>query len=257
MLQPLFDKVDALKAELAGFRPLDPAATKRLREDFMIENTYNTNAIEGSTLTLRETAFVLMDNMTISGKPLSHHLDAVGHRDAFEYIISLTESGAPLSERVIKDIHSLVLVHEPRYKGIYRNVPVIIRGAAHVPPQPYLIAPQIEMLLAEYGNEIHSGKRHPIEIISEFHLKFEGIHPFIDGNGRTGRLLINLELIKNGYLPVDIKFADRDKYYASFDDYFGGKQTPDTLTKLILDYEAAQLERYIEIVKYVNEVEKD
>ena len=257
MLQPLFDKVDGLKAELSKLRPLNPGEIKRLQEDFMIESTYNSNAIEGSTLTLRETALVLVDGMTIAGKPLKHHFEAVGHKEAFEYMIALTERNEPLTERAIKDIHSLVLMDDPMNTGVYRRLSVMIRGAAHMPPQPYLIAPQMEALVAEYAEEINAPKRHPIEIIAEFHLKFEGIHPFIDGNGRTGRLLINLALIKNGYLPVDIKFTDRDKYYASFDDYFGEKQTPNTLTKLILDYEIAELTRYIDIVRYANEVRED
>ena len=257
MLKQLFEKADALKAELASYRPLTPCEVQRLREDFVVEHTYNTNAIEGSSLTLRETAFVLMDNMTIAGKPLSHHLDAVGHKDAFEYMITLTEANEPITERAIKNIHSLVLTQSPQHRGVYRALPVVIRGAAHTPPQPYLIAPQMETLLADYAREISEHKRHPIEIIAEFHLRFEGIHPFIDGNGRTGRLLINLELIKHGYLPVDIKFTDRDKYYSSFDSYFGEAKSPDTLTKMLLDYEIAELERYIQIVKYVNEVRED
>jgi len=251
-MKELFDKVDALITTLAGYRPLDSGALRRLREDFMIENTYNSNAIEGSSLTLRETAFVLMDNMTIAQKPLSHHLDAVGHKDAFEYMITLTERDEPLTERAIKDLHSLVLTHSPQYKGVYRNLPVTIRGAAQTPPPPYLIQPQMEALLAEYPHMLR--KKHTIAAIAEFHLKFEGIHPFIDGNGRTGRLLINLELIKHGFLPIDVKFTDRDTYYSCFDHYFSEKQSPDTFTKMILSYEIAELERYIEIVKYATEV---
>jgi len=253
----LFNRIDALKAELATYRPIDPSGLKRLREDFMIEFTYDSNAIEGSTLTLRETAWVLMDNMTIAGKPLSHHLDAVGHKEAFDYMISLTERGGELTEREIKDLHSIVLMQNQQYKGVYRNVPVIIRGAAHKPPEPYLIAPQMETLLAEYTQEMQQSKRHVLELIAEFHLRFEGIHPFIDGNGRTGRLIINLELIKAGFLPVNIKFTDRDKYYTSFDQYYGNAKTADTLTGMLLGYQIAELERYIEIVKYVNEVRED
>jgi Fic family protein len=129
----------------------------------------------------------------------------------------------------------------------------MIRGAVHTPPQPYLVAPQMETLLADY-NGMKRGKhdKHIVEAIAEFHLRFEGIHPFIDGNGRTGRLIINLELIKAGFLPVDIKFTDRDKYYICFDDYYGEKQTPDTLTELIIGCETAELERYIKIVEYAN-----
>ena len=255
MLQPLFDKVDALKAELAGFRPLDPAAIKRLREDFMIENTYDSNAIEGSTITLRETALILKEDITIAEKPLRMHLDAIGHRDAFEYMISIANPNDKLTERRIKELHALVYTNDALNKGVYRSYPVMIQGASHTPPQPYLVAPKMEALIIEY--EDMKRDKHIIAAIAEFHLRFEGIHPFIDGNGRTGRLIINLELIKAGLLPVNIKFTDRRQYYACFDDYFGEKQTPDTLTKLLLDYEVAELERYIEIVKYVNEVAED
>ena len=248
MLQPLFDKVDALKAELAGFRPLSPGGLRRLREEFMIENTYDSNAIEGSTLTLRETALILKENMTIAEKPLNMHLDAIGHRDAFEYMIAIADAGDKLTERRIKEFHSLVYTNDALNKGVYRPYPVTIMGAAHKPPEPYLVPPQMEALMAEY--EMMKRRMHIVAAIAEFHLRFEGIHPFLDGNGRTGRLIINLELIKAGLLPVNIKFTDRQQYYASLDDYFGEKQTPDTLTKLILNYEIAELTRYIDIVKY-------
>ena len=246
-----FSKVDELKNKLAGLRPLDATAMNRLREDFMIENTYNTNAIEGNKLTLRETALVLQEGMTIAGKPIKDHLEAIGHRDAFEYMISIANDKEPLTEQRIKKMHSLVLMNDAHYKGVYRNVPVMIQGAMHTPPQPYLIAPQMEALIADYGDMKRN--KHIIEAIAEFHLRFEAIHPFIDGNGRTGRLIINLELIKEGYLPVDIKYADRDKYYACFDDFHGEKQTADTLAELITAYAAAELERYIKIVEYANE----
>ena len=259
MSESRFDKelaeLDALKGRLATLQPLNKAEIRRLREDFMIENTYNTNAIEGNKLTLRETALVLMEGMTIAGKPLKDHLEAVGHREAFEYMVGIADTGELLTERIIKEIHTLVLMNDTQHKGTYRGVPVIVRGALHTPPQPYLVAPQMETLFTDYDNMKRD--KHIIEAIAEFHLRFEGIHPFIDGNGRTGRLIINLELIKAGFLPVDIKFTDRDKYYICFDDYCGEKQTPDTLTKLIIDYEKHELERYIKIVEYANGEKKE
>ena len=210
-----FTKLDELKARLTAMRPLNAGEVKRLRDEFNIEFTYDTNAIEGSTLTLRETALILQEDITIAEKPLRMHLDAIGHRDAFEYVVSISDTADPLTERRIKEIHSLVLMSDAENRGIYRRVPVMIQGALHTPPQPYLIAPQMETLLAGY-EDIKRGK-HIIEAIAEFHLRFEGIHPFIDGNGRTGRLIINLELIKAGFLPVNIKFTDRRKYYDCFD----------------------------------------
>jgi Fic family protein len=241
-----FTEIDALAAELRSLRPLNDGELARLREDFVIENTYNSNAIEGNSLTLRETALILKDGITIGEKPLRDHLEAIGHRDAFEYVITLAGADTPLTERVIKEIHSLVLMNDPLNKGVYRGIPVKISGARHSPPQPYLVPVQMETLLADYDELKRT--RHIIDAVAEFHLRFEGIHPFIDGNGRTGRLVLNLELIKAGLLPVNIKFTDRRKYYDCFDDYYGNAHTADTLARLVAEYEAEELTRYIGIV---------
>ncbi len=135
-----FSKLDALQSRLSALRPLNQAELARLREEFMIENTYDSNAIEGNTLTLRETALILQEGITIAEKPLRDHLEAIGHKDAFTYMIALADSQTPLTERVIKNIHSLVLVNDALNKGVYRNVPVQILGAANHPPQPYFDA---------------------------------------------------------------------------------------------------------------------
>ncbi|MDR0915755.1 MAG: Fic family protein [Oscillospiraceae bacterium] len=242
-----FTRIDALAAELRSLRPLNDGELTRLRGDFIIENTYNSNAIEGNTLTLRETALILKEGVTIGEKPLREHFEAIGHRDAFEYVITLADTETPLTERVIKDIHSLVLMNDALNKGTYRTVPVYILGALHEPPPPYLVPAQMETLIADY-DAIKSG-RHIIDAVSAFHLRFEGIHPFIDGNGRTGRLVLNLELIKAGLLPVNIKFADRRRYYDCFDDHRGDAHTSDTLARLVAEYEIEELERYIAIVR--------
>ena len=184
-LSPLLLKIDALKAELDKKRPLTQGEAERLRDEFMVDFTYNSNAIEGNTLTLKETAMVL-EGMTIDQKPLKDHLEAVGHRDAFLYIEDIAKD-TKISETVIKNIHSLVLMNRPEDKGVFRKIPVTIMGAYTEPVQPYMIEPKMTKLLAE--NEKRKKKMHPIERIARFHLEFEGIHPFIDGNGRTGRLL--------------------------------------------------------------------
>ena len=106
-----FNRLDELKEKLASFRPLNAAELKQIRDEFIIENTYNSNAIEGSTLTLRETALILQEGLTISEKPIREHLEAIGHKDAFEYIVSLADAKERLSEKVIKDVHSLVLMN--------------------------------------------------------------------------------------------------------------------------------------------------
>jgi Fic family protein len=240
-------EIDRLADELRSLRPLNAGELARLREEFVIENTYNTNAIEGNSLTLRETALILKEGITIGEKPLKDHLEAIGHREAFAYIVSLAEAHTPLTERVIKDIHALVLMHDTQNKGVYRGVPVTISGALHTPPQPYLIAPQMEALIADYDGMKRD--QHILAAISEFHLRFEAIHPFIDGNGRTGRLILNLELIKAGLLPINIKYTDRRTYYDCFDAYHSQQHTADALTSLIAAYEREELLRYIGIIR--------
>lgn len=242
-----YENLDRLAATLKQLRPLNPTELKRLRDEFIIEHTHDSTAIEGNTLTLRETALILQEGVTIAEKPLRDHLEAIGYKDAFEYIVSLAEANTPLTETVIKDIHALVLMNDRENRGVYRNVPVTISGALHTPPQPYLVPIQMEKMISDYA-EIKRD-RHIIEAAAEFHLRFEGIHPFIDGNGRTGRLLMNLELIKAGLLPINIKFTDRIKYYEAFDLYYGENHSSDALTQLIEEYEIAELEKRIEILK--------
>lgn len=212
----LFAEVDALKTELDKRRPLTQGELQRLREEFLIEYTYNSNAIEGNTLTLQETALVL-EGVTIDKKPLKDHLEAVGHRDAFLYVQDLVKDKVPFSESIIKQIHTLVLMDRPEDRGVYRRIPVRIMGAYHVPSDPILVPEQMENLIAEFaGNK----KLHPIERAALFHLKFEGIHPFVDGNGRTGRLILNLMLMQLGYPPINVKYSDRKRYYEAFDSYY-------------------------------------
>ena len=212
----LFAEVDALKAELDKRRPLTQGELQRLRDEFLVEYTYNSNAIEGNTLTLQETALVL-EGITIDKKPLKDHLEAVGHRDAFLYVEELVKNKVPFSERIIKEIHTLVLMDRPEDRGVYRRIPVRIMGAYHVPPDPILVPEQMENLVAEFAS---NKKLHPIERAALFHLKFEGIHPFVDGNGRTGRLILNLMLMQAGYPPINVKYSDRKRYYEAFDNYY-------------------------------------
>lgn len=237
--------IDVKKVRLDGMRPLTTGEMQRLRDEFMIDFTYNSNAIEGNTLTLRETAMVL-EGMTIDRKPLKDHLEAVGHRDAFLYIEDIAQNKTKLRDREIKAIHSLVLMNRPQDKGVYRRIPVTIAGAYTEPVQPYLIEPKLTELLAE--NEERKKTMHPLERIARFHLEFEGIHPFIDGNGRTGRLILNLELIRNGYPAINVKFADRRRYYDAFDAYYRDGKADD-MVLLVAEYVNERLDQYLEIVR--------
>ena len=243
-----FNRIEELRKKLKTLPPLNETELKRMREEFMIEFTYDSNAIEGNTLTLREAALIIKGGITIAEKSVREHLAIIGHKDAFEYITTLANNNAELTTRIIKEIHSFVLLNDAVNKGVYRRIPVSITGAAHTPPQPYLVPVQMEALIADF--EGMKQNMHIIEAIAEFHLRFESIHPFIDGNGRTGRLIVNLELIKAGLLPVNIKFKDRIKYYDCFDDtYYINGRTQDALAELIAQYEAEELINHIEILE--------
>lgn len=233
------------RERLSEMRPLTQGEVERLAEEFMIDFTYNSNAIEGNTLTLKETALAL-EGMTIDQKPLKDHLEAVGHRDAFLYVQDVAKQELPLSETVIKNIHALVLMNRPDDKGVYRRIPVRIMGAYTEPVQPYMIEPRMAELLS--ANEERKNMMTDIERIALFHLEFEGIHPFIDGNGRTGRLVLNLDLIRNGYPPINVKFTDRKRYYDAFDAFYKDNDaTP--MTELIAEYINLRFSDYFKVLE--------
>lgn len=240
----LFRRIDSKKNELDARRPLTQGELKRLQEEFLLEFTYNSNAIEGNTLTLQETAMVL-EGITIDKKPLKDHLEAVGHKEAFEYVKQLLVEKQEFSEKIIKEVHSLVLMNRREDRGVYRRIPVRIMGASHEPPQPYMVPVLMETLIKEHMEM--KKKLHVIELVSRFHMDFEGIHPFIDGNGRTGRLLLNFELMHYGYLPINVKFTDRRKYYDCFTAYHqDGDAYP--IISLIADYVEEELDRYLDML---------
>lgn len=235
--------IDKKKKELDTERPLTEGEVIRLNEEFIVEYTYNSNAIEGNTLTLRETDLVLR-GLTIDKKPLKDHMEAVGHKEAFDYVRELVKNNIPLSENIIKKIHFLVLADKKDDRGVYRRVPVRIMGAAHEPVQPYLIQPKMEQLLIDFKNS----NEHIVTKLARFHIEFEAIHPFIDGNGRTGRLLVNLELMKAGYPPIDIKYMDRLAYYNAFDEYHV-KHNLSVMEKLFAKYINERLDKYLKILQ--------
>lgn len=237
-------KIVALKKELDSLRPLTPGEVAALNEEFTVEYTYNSNAIEGNTLTLRETDSVLK-GLTIDKKPLKDHLDAVGHKEAFDYVSDLVKENSPLSEYIIKQIHYLVLSMRREDRGVYRMIPVRIAGALITPAEPSLIRDKMEELIKWY---LEDNSEDFLTKLALLHIRFESIHPFIDGNGRTGRLIVNLELMKLGYPPIDIKFTDRKAYYDAFDSY-ARTQSPKTMAKLFAKYLTERLRRYITILK--------
>lgn len=242
---PILEQVNTLKKSLDSCRPLTPAEVEAIKEVFLVEHTYNSNAIEGNTLTLKETALVLQ-GITIDQKPLKDHLEAVGYKEAFQYVEELAKQDKPLSEYDIKSIHNLVLADHPEDRGVFRRVNVRIAGALTNPVQPYLIEPKIGELLKNYQK--WSKTMHIVECVANFHLQFEIIHPFIDGNGRTGRLLMNLQLIKAGLPAINIKFADRRKYYDAFDEY-AKNGSSEAMTVLVGEAVVSRLREMLDTIK--------
>lgn len=241
--ESLLDMIDRKKKELDNRRPLTEGEIERLGEQFIVEYTYNSNAIEGNTLTLRETDMVLK-GLTVDQKPLKDHMEAVGHKEAFEFVSELTKNAVLLSESIIKQIHYLVLADKKDDRGVYRRVPVRIMGANNEPVQPYLIEPKMEQLMADFAEN----REHIVTKLARFHLEFESIHPFIDGNGRTGRLLVNFEFMKAGFPPIDIKFTDRIAYYKAFDEYHE-KHSISAMEKLFAGYVNERLDMYLNILQ--------
>jgi len=231
-VSPLLAEVDQLKERLVSMRPLSQGEVEALREEFIIEHTHQSTAIEGNTLTLKETALVLQ-GITIDRKPLKDHLEAVGYKEAYEYVERLVKEQKMLSAYEICSIHSLVLTDRPEDRGRWRRMPVRIMGASVEPPQPYLIEPMVGELLNDYSMVMT--RLHTVERVSLFHLRFESIHPFVDGNGRTGRLLLNMQLMQAGYPPINVKFADRKRYYDAFEDY-AVTGSPQAMTNLVAEY---------------------
>lgn len=241
----LLIKADQLKEQLSHRRPLSPAEVDALREMFIVEHTYNSNAIEGNTLTLQETGLVLQ-GITIDRKPLKDHLEAVGYKEAFEYVEQLAKEQNPLTDYEIRAMHSLVLADRKEDRGQWRRVPVRIVGATTTPVQPYQIEPMISALLADM-NTVYR-KLHVVEQAALFHLRFESIHPFIDGNGRTGRLVMNPQLIQAGYPPINVKFTDRRRYYEAFDSYVT-TGSPEAMVTLIAEYLVERLQTIIDTIQ--------
>ncbi|MCL2690071.1 MAG: Fic family protein [Chitinispirillia bacterium] len=241
-LDEIYEKIELKKQELSKRRPLTQGELERLNEDFMIEYTYNSNAIEGNTLTLQETALVLR-GLTVDKKPIRELLEVTQHKEAFYFVCDLVAKKAPLSELVIMEIHSIILNDRLADRGVYRRASVRIMGAAHIPPNPLKVPDLMQELISQYSKS----KDNAVKKIALFHLRFERIHPFIDGNGRTGRLIANLEFMKAGYPPIDIKFTDRREYYDCFSEY---EQTGKT-EKIEMMFAAYVLERIEEYLKII------
>lgn len=250
ILHEIRTQIDELKARLASARPLPEAALHKIEEALAIEYTYESNRIEGNTLTLQETALVIEEGLTIGGKSLREHLEAINHNEAIAFIKDIAQGEEPITERTILQIHALILRGIDRQNaGRYRTVPVLISGSRHVPPQPYLIEKQMEDFLLRF-REMESEGIHPVDIAAYLHDELVRIHPFIDGNGRTSRLLMNLYLLRHGYVMVLLKGDAESKlaYYKALETSHVDKN-PAPFRQLVEEAELAALQRYIQLIE--------
>ena len=210
-----FPELDALKARLDAQRPLPQAALRNLHDELVLRWTYHSNAIEGNTLTLMETKVVL-EGITVGGKLLREHFEAINHRDAILYVEEVVQRAEPLTEWQIRNLHRLVLkTIDDDNAGRYRTLNVTIAGARHVPPDMLQVPEQMAALLHWY--ETQAVHLHPVERAARLHVDFVKIHPFVDGNGRTARLLLNLELLKAGFPAIVLPVEKRLAYYLALD----------------------------------------
>ena len=248
-IKKLLIEVDVLKEQLSTLRPLPGEALKKIQDALDIEYTYESNRIEGNTLTLQETALVVNEGVTISGKSMREHLEAINHTEAINYIKDVAKRDIEINERTIKEIHSLILHGIDRENaGRYRTVPVMISGSTYMPPQPYLIEKQMEDFMIRF-KQMEEEKVHPVLVAAYLHDELVRIHPFIDGNGRTSRLLMNLYLLRNGYVIITLKGSNDAKvgYYKALEKSHAEHLTED-FQQLVVEAEIVALQRYLSIM---------
>ncbi len=227
-------------------KDLPEATVKSYMQSFELEYTHNSTAIEGNTLTLLETKVVIEEGLSVGGKHLREIYEVINHNKAYQYIKKCISEDLILSEEIIKNIHN-ILMENIISGGIYRNVDVYISGAEHTPPSPTEMYQQIknfyfDLLEKKFANEI--------ELAAWTHAEFVSIHPFVDGNGRTGRLIMNYQLMKNGFLPLSIKKESRLEYFNTLEEY-AVKGNLDPFVDMLLILEEEQLDKYLNMKKTI------
>ncbi|EKU99510.1 hypothetical protein Lepto7375DRAFT_1565 [Leptolyngbya sp. PCC 7375] len=214
-LSEKYAQLDKLKGWLDSFRPLPSTVVAELKQLFDVRFTYNSNAIEGNTLTQSETQLVLEKGITVGGKTLQEHLEVVGHRDAIDYVESLAQQDTIIGEWEIRQIHSLLfMVIDRAEAGRYRQLDIKAAGTEYKYPPHYLL-PELMAEFVDWLNSEVAQQMHPIDYAAEVHCRFVGMHPFRDGNGRMGRLLMNLLLLRLGYPVVVLRNERRAEYIDS------------------------------------------
>ncbi|MCL2570588.1 MAG: Fic family protein [Firmicutes bacterium] len=240
-----FDSIDVLKKKLATLPDLPKWEADRMSQEFITDFIYHSNAIEGNKLTRNETEIVLQ-GATVDKKQLQDHLEVIGHRDAINFALESIKSKKGTTELLIKKINELLLVDKPEHKGQYRKVEVEFPSSEYAPTAACRITEQMRELVNGYKNldeDVHA-----IECIALFHILFEIIHPFFDGNGPTGRILMNAQLIKLDFPSIIIKFTDRREYFDCFEDYHKTK-SPIAMISFIAKHVKEELERQIKLRK--------
>jgi len=208
MLELLIASVAQKKAQLDALRPLASGALAQLQKHYDVDLTYTSNAIEGNTLTLRETAEVIEHGITVGGKSLRDHLEAVDHYAALQWMRALAGSATPLGENTLCELHRRIVARsQPEIAGVYSRNPRRIAGSPVVFPNPA----KVPELMERFGAWLEKAPAEPIAAF-DAHFRLTAIHPFSDGNGRTARLLMNLLLFRGGYPPVPIRPEQRSAY---------------------------------------------
>ena len=208
------NRLEEKLSRLNSLRPLPKSAVKKLRDHLRFEMTYNSNAIEGNSLTLRETFLIINEGITVKGKPLKDHLEARDHHAALQYLYELVELDKrhTISEQLIRSLHQLITLEtDKEWAGVYRNANVIITGTKHQPPDALEVPHKMRELIDWL--KVNQTRFHIVEIASLLHHRLVHIHPFFDGNGRTSRSLLNVILMQNGFPLTIILKNDRKKYY--------------------------------------------
>lgn len=219
---------------------------------FRIEYTHNSTAIEGNTLSLMETKLILEDKLSVGGKELREIYEVTNHAKAFDYAKQCVAEGKALDENTVKDIHQL-LMENIQSGGIYRNVNVRITGAGFQPPSPGEMYMQVKDFYADllYKDETHSIKR-----AAWVHAEFVRIHPFTDGNGRTSRMIMNYQLMSDGWLPVSVSKEDRFAYFKALEAYAADGDI-EPFAVFVAELEEKELDRMNEAIQQVKEYEME
>ena len=244
-LEAVLNDIDKLKRRLDEIRHKD---NFRIAQALELEYTFESNRIEGNTLTLRETDLIVNEGLTISGKSMREHLEAINHRDAIDYVKELASKNTDLNEREVLTIHNLILRGiQSEDAGKYRRVQVMIKGSTHMPPEPYFVSKQMEDYFHWYRR--FEKVLHPVVLAAEMHERLVTIHPFIDGNGRTARLVMNLILLRHGYVIANIKgeSQSRMEYYNALETV-QTHQSKDAFCLFGALVEKESLKRYLSII---------